>query len=166
MIVLYHKSRKKSTKTGIGILGRVYSCGKFGRFWYNWRYTLVMSPIKIAGKRGKNKPHKNFVGFYLFLAAQETFYLWLMKDLRPTHEQNGQKQGKTGNFCKKRYFLGNFYTTYDRIHAQIFGIFTLPAPKFPAKITGNFSDHNRDFPPNIREFNKLTAKPIFTLFFG
>ena len=45
---------------------------------------------------------------------------------------------KTGNFCKKRYFLGNFYTTYDRTRPQIFGIFTLPAQKSPTKITGNF----------------------------
>ena len=27
-----------------------------------------------------------------------------MKDLRPTYDQNGQKQGKTGNFCKKWHF--------------------------------------------------------------
>ena len=88
-----------------------------------------------------------------------------MKDLRPTYDQNGQKQGKTGKFCKKRYFLGNFYTTQTRIRPQIFGVFALPAQKFPAKITGNFSEHIRELSVNIREFNKLTAKPIFILFF-
>lgn len=56
----------------------------------------------------KNKLHKDFVGFYLFLAGQVIFYLWLMKDLRPIYDRNGQKQGKTGNFCKKTVFLGNF----------------------------------------------------------
>ena len=86
----------------------------------------------------KNKLHKDFVGFYLFLAAQETFYLWLMKDLRPTYDPNGQKQGKTGNFCKKRVFWGNFYTTYDRTRPQNFGIFTLPRTKIPYR-------NNREF---------------------
>ena len=42
--------------------------------------------------------------FLLFLAVQGIFYLWLMKDLRPRHKRNGQKQGKAGNFCKKRSF--------------------------------------------------------------
>ena len=90
--------------------------------------------IHIIKHNKKSRP----LGVFFIVAAQETFYLWLMKDLRPTHEQNGQKQGKTGNFCKKRYFLGNFYTTYDRIHAQIFGIFTLPRTKIPYK-------NNREF---------------------
>ena len=44
---------KKSIQTGIGILGRVYSCGKFGRFWYNRRYTLVMSLSETAGNAAK-----------------------------------------------------------------------------------------------------------------
>ena len=39
--------------TGIGILGKVYSCGKFGRIVGNWRYTLVMSPTKTAGNGAK-----------------------------------------------------------------------------------------------------------------
>lgn len=70
----------------------------------------------------KNKLHKDFVGFYLFLAVQEIFYIWLMKDLRPTHEQNGQKQGKTGNFCKKWHFLAIF-TQPILEHARIFSVF-------------------------------------------
>ena len=61
-----------------------------------------------------------------------------MKDLRPRHKRNGQKQGKTGNFCKKRYFLGNFYTTQTRTRPQIFGIFTLPRTKIPYR-------NNREF---------------------
>ena len=90
-------------------------------------------------------------GGYLFLAVQETFYLWLMKNLRPTHEQNGQKQGKTGNFCKKWHFSAIF--TQPRLErARRFSVF-LPysTQKFPTKITGNFLDHIRELSANIRE---------------
>ena len=62
LIVLYHKSRKKSTKTGIGVLGRVYSCEEFGRFWHNRRYTLVMSPTKTAGNRAKKNTPWDYHG--------------------------------------------------------------------------------------------------------
>lgn len=44
----------------------------------------------------KNKLHKDFVGFYLFLVVQEIFYLWLMKELRPRRNQNSQNHKKTG----------------------------------------------------------------------
>ena len=60
------------------------------------------------------------------MVVQETFYLWLMKDLRPSHNQNSQNRKKTGKnreFLQKTVFLGNFYTTYDRTRPQIFGIF-------------------------------------------
>ena len=62
LIVLYHKSRKKSTKTGIGFLGRVYSCDEIGRIVGNWRYTLVMSPTKTAGNRAKKNIPLNYHG--------------------------------------------------------------------------------------------------------
>ena len=107
----------------------------------------VFAPFRFTGNN-KMPPR----GILLFLAVQETFYLWLMKDLRPSHNQNGQKQGKTGNFCKKWHFGAIFYTTYDRTRPQICGVFTLSAPKFPTKITGNFSEHIRDFPANIRDY--------------
>lgn len=74
----------------------------------------------------KNKLHKDFVGFYLFLAVQGIFYLWLMKDLHPRHNQNSQNHKKTGKnreFLQKMEFWVNFYTTYDRTRPQIFGIF-------------------------------------------
>ena len=48
------------------------------------------------------------------------------------------KTGKNREFLQKMAFFGNFYTTQTRTRPQIFGIFTLPAPKFPTKITGNF----------------------------
>ena len=90
-------------------------------------------------------------GGYLFLAVQETFYLWHMKDLLPTYERNGQKQGKTGIFCKKRYFFGNF-TQLRLERARRFSVFLLySAQKFPTKITGNFSEPNRELSANIRE---------------
>ena len=62
LIVLYHKSRKKSTKTGIGFLGRVYSCDEIGRIVGNWRYTLVMSPTKTAGNRAKKNTPWDYHG--------------------------------------------------------------------------------------------------------
>ena len=71
LIVLYHKSRKKSTKTGIGFLGRVYSCGEFGRFWYNRRYTLVMSPTKTAGNWTKKNIPRNYHGMPDFTGGDE-----------------------------------------------------------------------------------------------
>ena len=66
LIVLYHKSRKKSTKTGIGVLGRVYSCGEFGRFWHNRRYTLVMSLSKTAGNGAKKNTPWDYHGMSNF----------------------------------------------------------------------------------------------------
>ena len=67
-----------------------------------------------------------------------------MKDLRPTYDQNAQKQGKTGNFCKKWHFLASF--TQPRLeHARIFsGFLHCSAQKFPTKITGNFLDYIRE----------------------
>ena len=62
------------------------------------------------------------MSFSLFLAVQETFYLWHMKDLRQTYDQNGQKQGKTGNFCKKWHFWANF-TQPKLEHARRFSVF-------------------------------------------
>lgn len=41
--LLYHKSHKKSIKTGIGIFGNVYEVLGFRQIGYGWRYTLVMS---------------------------------------------------------------------------------------------------------------------------
>ena len=76
-------------------------------------------------------------GAFFILAAQVIFYLWLMKGLLPTYERNGQKQGKTGNFCKKRYFW-QFYTTQNRTLPQIFGVFILLCTKIPYK-------NNREF---------------------
>ena len=92
-----------------------------------------------------------------FLAVQETFYLWPMKDLRPRHKRNGQKQGKTGNFCKKWHF-GAIFTQLRLERTCRFSAFLpCPAQKFPAKITGNFSEHIRELSANIRElyFNHL-----------
>ena len=88
---------------------------------------------------------------FFIVAVQEIFYLWLMKDLRPTHDQNGQKQGKTGNFCKKRYFLGNF-TQPSIEHTRRISVF-LPhsAQKIPTKTTGNFLDYIRELSTNNRE---------------
>ena len=40
-------------KTGIGFLGRVYSCDEIGRIVGNWRYTLVISSAKIARNGAK-----------------------------------------------------------------------------------------------------------------
>ena len=62
LIVSYHKSRKKSTKSGIGFLGRVYSCDEIGRIVGNWRYTLVMSPTKTAGNRAKKNTPWDYHG--------------------------------------------------------------------------------------------------------
>ena len=86
----------------------------------------------------KNKLHKDFVGFYLFLAAQGIFYLWLMKDLRQKHKRNGQKQGKTGNFCKKQTFRPKNYTTCTRIHPRFSKRLRPTLPKIPYK-------NNREF---------------------
>jgi len=72
------------------------------------------------------------------MAAQENFYLWPMKDLRPTYDQNAQKQGKTGIFLQKMIFFGIFYTTQTRTRPHIFGIFTLLCTKNPHK-------NNREF---------------------
>ena len=74
-----------------------------------------------------------------------------MKDLRPTYDQNAQKQGKTGNFCKKWHFLASF--TQPRLeHARIFsGFLHCSAQKFPTKITGNFLDYIRESSANNRE---------------
>ena len=82
-----------------------------------------------------------------------------------THTARNKKQGKTGIFCKKRAFRPKITQPALEYTYGFLSTCALLSPKFPTKITGNFSDHNRDFPPNIREFNKLTAKPIFILFF-
>ena len=67
-----------------------------------------------------------------------------MKDLRQTYDPNGQKQEKTGNFCKKRAFLEQFtQPALESTHGFLSSC-APPAPKFPAKITGNFSDHIRE----------------------
>lgn len=71
LIVLYHKSRKKSTKTGIGILGRVYSCDEIGRIVGNWRYTMAMSCIKIAGNWTKKNIPRNYHGMPDFTGGDE-----------------------------------------------------------------------------------------------
>jgi len=44
---------------------------------------------KVPESGAKTNPTRILWGIYLFLAAQEIFYLWLMKDLRPTHERKG-----------------------------------------------------------------------------
>ena len=49
-------------KTGIGFLGRVYSCDEIGRIVGNWRYTLVMSPTKTAGNRAKKNTPWDYHG--------------------------------------------------------------------------------------------------------
>ena len=58
-------------------------------------------------------------GVLLFLAVQGIFYLWLMKDLRPTIRTKGLKTGKNREFLQKMAFLGKFYTTQTRTHPQI-----------------------------------------------
>ena len=70
------------------------------------------------------------------MAVQGIFYLWLMKDLCPRHNQNSQNHKKTGKnreILQKTVFLGNFYTTQTRTRPQNFGIFTLPHTKIPYK---------------------------------
>ena len=103
--------------------------------------------IHIIKHNKKSRP----LGVFYFLAVQEIFYLWLMKNLHPRHKRNGQKQGKTGNFCKKRYFWANF-TQPTIEHARRFsGFLPCPAQKFPTKITGNFLEHIRELSANNRE---------------
>ena len=105
--------------------------------------------IHIIKHNKKSRP----LGVFFIVAVQETFYLWHMKDLLPTYERNGQKQGKTGIFCKKRYFFGNF-TQLRLERARRFSVFLLySAQKFPTKITGNFLEHNRELSANNREFD-------------
>ena len=82
-----------------------------------------------------------------------------------THTPCNKKQGKTGIFCKKRACRSKItQPALESIHSFL-STCALPAPKIPAKITGNFSEHIRELSTNIREFDKLTAKPIFILFF-
>ena len=61
-------------------------------------------------------------------------YEKLAPDIRPKRS----KTGKNREFLQKMAFWGNFYTTHDRTHPQIFGIFTLPRTKIPYK-------NNREF---------------------
>ena len=88
-----------------------------------------------------------------------------MKDLRPTYDPNGQKQGKTGNFCKKRYFLGNFTQPTIEHVRRFSGFLPCPAQKFPTKTTGKFSEHNRELSANNREIDKTTQNQRTSLFF-
>ena len=62
--------------------------------------------------------------------------------------KNREKQG----IFAKAVFLDNFCTTQIRTHPQICGVFTLSAPKFPTKITGNFLDYIRELSANIRDY--------------
>ena len=62
LIVLYHKSRKKSTKTGIGILGEVCNSADFGRIGRDGGHTLVPSCIKIPRFWGKRNIPRDFRG--------------------------------------------------------------------------------------------------------
>lgn len=82
-------------------------------------------------------------------------------DIRPKRS----KTGKNREFLQKTVLLA-FFTQLRLEHTCRISVF-LPysAQKFPTKITGNFLDYIRELSTNIREFNKLTAKPIFILFF-
>ena len=51
--------------------------------------------------------------FLLFLAVQVIFYLWLMKDLCPRHNQNSQNHKKTG---KNREFLQKMAFFWHLLH--------------------------------------------------
>lgn len=88
-----------------------------------------------------------------------------MKDLRPRHKRNGQKQGKTGNFCKKWHF-GSIFTQPTIEHARIFsGFLHCSAQKFPTKTTGNFLDYIRELSANNRELDKTAQNQRTSLFF-
>ena len=89
LIVSYHKSRKKSTKTGIGFLGRVYSCDEIGRIVGNWRYTLVMSPTKTAGNGAKKNTPWDYHGMSDITGGGRQFYGQL-------HTTTGNLQGNFG----------------------------------------------------------------------
>ena len=98
---------------------------------------------------------------------QGIFYLWLMKDLCPRHNQNSQNHKKTGKnrekqgiFAKNGYF-GAIFTQPTIEHARRFSEFLpCPAQKFPTKITGNFSEHIRELSANIREFDSNVQRKI------
>ena len=88
------------------------------------------------------------------MAVQETFYLWLMKDLRPTHNQNSQNHKKTEKnreFLQKMAFFGIFTQPILEYARRFSGFLPCPTQKFPTKITGNFLDYIRELSANNRE---------------
>ena len=87
-----------------------------------------------------------------------------MKDLRPTYDPNGQKQGKTGNFCKKAVFLAIFIQPTIEHTRRFLSSFVLLATKIPAKITGKFSEPNRELSANNREIVIKKHKPLDFLY--
>ena len=99
------------------------------------------SPTSTLRIYKKNAP----LGVFYFLAVQGIFYLWLMKDLRPTIRTKGLKTGKNRDFLQKTVFFRQFYTTYNRTRPQIFGIFTLPCTKIPYKNNREFNSPEQGF---------------------
>ena len=55
------------------------------------------------------------------------------------------KRSKTGNFCKKRTFRPKITQLALEFTHGFLSDYALPSQKFPTKITGNFSEHNREF---------------------
>lgn len=72
------------------------------------------------------------------MAGQVIFYLWPMKDPRPTYDQNGQKTGKNRDFLQKTVFFSNFTQPRLEHPRRFLSIFIISNTKFPAKITGIF----------------------------
>ena len=116
---MYHKSRKKSTKTGIGFLGRVYSCDEIGRIVGNWRYTLVMSPTKTAGNRAKKNTPWDYHGMFNIPGGARNLLPLAYEKPAPNTRTKGLKTGKNREFLQKMAFGGNFYTTQTRTRPQI-----------------------------------------------
>ena len=102
---------KKSIQTGIGILGRVYSCGKFGRFWYNRRYTLVMSLSETAGNGAKKNTPRNYHGMSNIPGGARNILPLAYERPAPNTRTKGLKTGKNREFLQKTVFFWQFYTT-------------------------------------------------------
>ena len=113
LIVLYHKSRKKSTKTGIGFLGRVYSCDEIGRIVGNWRYTLVMSPTKTAGNRAKKNTPWDYHGMSDIPGGARNLLPLGYERPAPNTRTTGLKTGKNREFLQKTVLLAIFLHNSD-----------------------------------------------------
>ena len=75
-----------------------------------------------------------------------------------THTPHNKKQGKTGNYCKKRAFRPKITQLVLESTRGFLSTYALPAPKFPTKITGIFLEHIRESSATIREVYKHTKK--------